>query len=650
MSEEMNVNVNPEAEELSEEKIGEQRQIRREKLKKLQEAGRNPFIHETWNVTAHSMDIKDNFDAMEDQEVSCAGRIMAFRQMGKASFIDIQDKQGRIQCYVRKDAIGDEEYSWFKTYDIGDIVGVEGTVFKTKHGEVSIKVSNIVLLSKSLQVLPNKWHGLKDTDIRYRQRYTDLIMNPEVRETFYKRSRIIHEIKRVLEEDYGYLEVDTPILTPIAGGAAARPFETHHNTLNMDLKMRISNELYLKRLIVGGLDRVYEMGKMFRNEGMDRNHNPEFTSMECYMAYGNMETMMEVTEQVVYKAAMAVNGTPIISYQGKEFDVTPPWRRLNMAEAVKEITGVDFAKIDTDEEAREAAAAYGMDADEIKDFTRGKLIAEMFEEYCEDVPGYLDGPVFVVGHPVEISPLAKRDPEDTRITRRFEAYINCWEIANAFSELNDPIDQYERFVEQQAQLDSGEDDEAHPMDMDFVNALEVGLPPTGGLGIGIDRVIMLITDAPSIRDIILFPTMKPEKKGGAKAAEEKRVQITDKTKIEVEPLFEEYVDFDSFSACDFRAVKIKKCEAVPKSKKLLKFVLNDGSGTDRIILSGIHDYYEPEELVGKTAVAITNLPPRKMMGEESNGMLLSCVNNYDGEEMLNFILLDDAIPAGAKVY
>lgn len=650
MSEEMNVNVNPEAEELSEEKIGEQRQIRREKLKKLQEAGRNPFIHETWNVTAHSMDIKDNFDAMEDQEVSCAGRIMAFRQMGKASFIDIQDKQGRIQCYVRKDAIGDEEYSWFKTYDIGDIVGVEGTVFKTKHGEVSIKVSNIVLLSKSLQVLPNKWHGLKDTDIRYRQRYTDLIMNPEVRETFYKRSRIIHEIKRVLEEDYGYLEVDTPILTPIAGGAAARPFETHHNTLNMDLKMRISNELYLKRLIVGGLDRVYEMGKMFRNEGMDRNHNPEFTSMECYMAYGNMETMMEVTEQVVYKAAMAVNGTPIISYQGKEFDVTPPWRRLNMADAVKEITGVDFAKIDTDEEARAAAIAYGMDAEEIKDFTRGKLIAEMFEEYCEDVPGYLDGPVFVVGHPVEISPLAKRDPEDPRITRRFEAYINCWEIANAFSELNDPIDQYERFVEQQAQLDSGEDDEAHPMDMDFVNALEVGLPPTGGLGIGIDRVIMLITDAPSIRDIILFPTMKPEKKGGAKAAEEKRVQITDKTKIEVEPLFEEYVDFDSFSACDFRAVKIKKCEAVPKSKKLLKFVLNDGSGTDRVILSGIHDYYEPEELVGKTAVAITNLPPRKMMGEESNGMLLSCVNNYDGEEMLNFILLDDAIPAGAKVY
>lgn len=509
MTQDNNTNINPEVEELSEENLTEQRRIRREKLRKLQEAGRNPFIHETWNVTAHSMDIKENFDAMEDQEVSCAGRIMAFRQMGKASFIDIQDKQGRIQCYVRKDAIGDEEYTWFKTYDIGDIVGVEGTVFKTKHGEVSIKVTNLVLLSKSLQVLPNKWHGLKDTDIRYRQRYTDLIMNPDVRETFVKRSRIIHEIKRVLEEDYGYLEVDTPILTPIAGGAAARPFETHHNTLDMDLKMRISNELYLKRLIVGGLDRVYEMGKMFRNEGMDRNHNPEFTSMECYMAYGNMETTMDVTEQVVYKAAMAVNGTPIIKYQGKDFDVTPPWRRLNMADAVKEITGVDFDKITTDEEARAAAVEYGMDKDEIKDYTRGKLIAEMFEEYCEDVPGYLDGPVFVVGHPVEISPLAKRDPEDPRITRRFEAYINGWEIANAFSELNDPIDQYERFVEQQAQLDSGEDDEAHPMDMDFVNALEVGLPPTGGLGIGIDRVIMLITDAPSIRDIILFPTMKP---------------------------------------------------------------------------------------------------------------------------------------------
>ncbi len=504
--------INPEAEdlteEITEEQLTEQRLIRREKLKALQEAGRNPFIHENWKVTAHSEDIKGNFEAMEEQEISCAGRIMAFRHMGKASFIDIQDKQGRIQCFVAKDALGEEEYNWFKTYDIGDIIGVEGVVFKTRTGEVSIKAEKVVLLSKSLQVLPNKWQGLKDQDQRYRQRYVDLIMNPKVREMFYKRASIIHEIKRVLEEDYGYLEVDTPILTTIAGGANARPFTTHHNTLDIDMKLRISNELYLKRLIVGGLDRVYEMGKMFRNEGMDRNHNPEFTSMECYMAYGDMDDTMEVTEQLVYKAAMATNGTPILTYQGKEFDVTPPWRRLNMADAVKEITGVDFAKIDTDEEAREACIKYGMDAAEANKMSRGKLIAEMFEEYCEDVPGYLDGPVFVVGHPVEISPLSKRDPEDPRITRRFEAYINGWEIANAFSELNDPIDQFERFAEQQAQLDSGEDDEAHPMDMDFVNALEVGLPPTGGLGVGIDRVIMLITDAPSIRDIILFPTMK----------------------------------------------------------------------------------------------------------------------------------------------
>jgi len=509
MSTESN-NINPEVEESEyAENLTEQRQIRREKLKKLQDAGRNPFLQETWNVTAHSVDIKENFDAMEDEEVSIAGRIMAFRQMGKASFIDIQDKQGRIQCYVRKDEIGDEDYEWFKTYDIGDILGMVGTVFRTKHGEISIRVTKLVLLSKSLQVLPDKWSGLKDQDLRYRQRYVDLIMNQDVRDMFYKRATIIKEMKRVLEEDYGYLEVDTPILTPIAGGANARPFETHHNTLNMDLKLRISNELYLKRCIVGGLDRVYEMGKMFRNEGMDRNHNPEFTSMECYYAYGNMETTMDVTEQLVYKAAMAVNGTPVLSYQGKEFDVTPPWRRLNMADAVKEITGVDFSRIDDDEEARQAAIKYGMDKDEIKDYTRGKLIAEMFEEYCEDVPGYLDGPVFVIGHPVEVSPLAKRDPEDPRITRRFEAYINGWEIANAFSELNDPIDQYERFAEQQAELDAGIDDEAHPMDLDFVNALEVGLPPTGGLGVGIDRCIMLITDAPSIRDIILFPTMKP---------------------------------------------------------------------------------------------------------------------------------------------
>ena len=665
--------VSQEAEaEVSEESLNELRKIRRDKLKALQEAGRNPYLHETWDVTAHSMDIKENFDAMEDQEVSCAGRIMAFRNMGKASFIDIQDKQGRIQCYVRRDVIGDEEYKWFKTYDIGDIVGVTGTVFKTKHGEVSIKTDKVALLSKSLQILPDKWHGLKDTDLRYRQRYVDLIVNPEVKETFVKRAKIIKEIKRVLEDDYGFLEVDTPILTTIAGGANARPFNTHHNTLDIDMKLRISNELYLKRLIVGGLDRVYEMGKMFRNEGMDRNHNPEFTSMECYMAYGNMESVMEVTEQLVYKAALAANGSPVIKYQGKEFDVTPPWRRLDMTDAVKEITGVDFHKIDSDEEAREAAVKQGMKEEDVKDMPRGKIIAEMFEEFCEDVPGYLDGPVFVTGHPVEISPLSKRDPEDPRITRRFEGYINGWEVCNAFSELNDPIDQFERFTIQQKQLDTGADDEAHPMDMDFVNALEVGLPPTGGLGVGIDRVIMLICDAPSIRDIILFPTMKPldsaKKEEGAAAdagagctaeacgvakacgAENARPEKIDFSKVEIEPLFKDFVDFETFSKSDFRAVKVLACEAVPKSKKLLKFTLDDGTGEERTILSGIHAYYEPEELVGKTCIAITNLPPGPMMGIDSCGMLISAVHSEEGEEKLHLLMVDDRIPAGAKLY
>ena len=653
-----NMSVNPEPEELSEDNLNELRKIRREKLKNLQDAGRNPFLLEKWDITAHSMDIKDNFDAMEDQEVSCAGRIMAFRNMGKASFIDIQDKQGRIQCYVRRDAIGDEEYKWFKTYDIGDIVGVEGTVFRTQHGEVSIKATKVVLLTKSLQILPDKWHGLKDTDLRYRQRYVDLIMNPEVRDTFVKRAQIIKEVRRVLESDYGFLEVDTPILTVVAGGANARPFNTHHNTLDLDMKLRISNELYLKRLIVGGLDRVYEMGKMFRNEGMDKNHNPEFTNMECYMAYGNMESVMDVTEQIVYKSAMAVNGTPVIKYQGKEFDVTPPWKRLNMADAVKEITGVDFEKISTDEEARSAAIEKGMDKEEVSKWTRGKIIAEMFEEFCEDAPGYLDGPVFVIGHPVEISPLSKRDPQDPRITRRFEAYINGWEIANAFSELNDPIDQYERFAEQQRQLDLGEDDEAHPMDKDFVNALEVGMPPTGGLGVGIDRMIMLICDAPSIRDIILFPTMKPlngvkdengvnKTESEAPKAEPEKIDFS---KVEIEPLFKDFVDFETFSKSDFRAVKVLACEAVPKSKKLLKFTLDDGSGENRTILSGIHAYYEPEELVGKTCIAITNLPPRAMMGIDSCGMLISAVHSEEGKEKLHLLMVDNHIPAGAKLY
>lgn len=649
---------NPEvSEELTEENLTEQRQIRRDKLKKLQEAGRNPFINETWDVNAYSQSIKDNFDEMDGKEVSIAGRMMAKRGMGKASFIDIQDKEGRIQCHVKKDILGEEEYGWFKTSDIGDIFGLEGKVFKTQRGEITIEVSKMVMLSKSLQVLPDKWHGLKDTDLRYRQRYVDLIVNPEVKETFVMRAKIVHEIKRVLEEQFGFLEVDTPILTVIAGGANARPFETHHNTLDLDMKMRISNELYLKRLIVGGLDRVYEMGKMFRNEGMDKNHNPEFTSMECYMSYGNMEDMMQVTEQVVSQAAIAATGSPVINYQGKTFDLTPPWRRLDMTDAVKEITGIDFRSIDTDEDARKAVIGYGMDEDEVKTMTRGKIIAEMFEEYCEDVPGYLDGPVFVMGHPVEISPLAKRDPEDPRITRRFEGYVNGWEICNAFSELNDPIDQYERFKIQQAELDSGSDDEAHPMDEDFVNALEVGLPPTGGLGIGIDRVIMLITDKPTIRDVILFPTMKPLTASDAakKTAKQwdkdvEKPEKIDFSKVKIEPLFEEMVDFETFSKSDFRAVKVKDCEAVPKSKKLLKFVLDDGTDTDRVILSGIHEYYEPEELVGRTCIAIVNLPPRPMMGIDSCGMLISAVHEEDGKEGLNLLMVDDRIPAGAKLY
>ena len=642
------VNQEPEQEvEVTEEQLTEQRKIRREKLKALQNAGRNPFLHETWDVTAHSMDIKDNFEAMDGQEVSIAGRLMAFRHMGKASFIDIQDKQGRIQVFVGRDQIGSDEYQWFKTYDRGDILGIEGEVFKTRTGEVSVKASKVVLLSKSIQVLPDKWAGLKDQDQRYRQRYVDLIINPEVKETFMKRAQCIKEFRRVLEEDFGYMEVDTPILTTIAGGANARPFNTHHNTLDIDLKLRISNELFLKRCIVGGLDRVYEMGKMFRNEGMDRRHNPEFTNMECYAAYQNMEFTMEVTEQLLYKAQMLVNGTPIMKYQGKEFDVTPPWRRITMEGGIKDLTGVDFEKITTDEEAQAAAIKAGMDPEDVEGLPRGKVIAEMFDHFVEDEPGYLDGPVFVIGHPVEVSPLAKRDPKDPRITRRFEAYINGWEIANAFSELNDPIDQYERFAEQQKALEAG-DDEAHPMDTDFVNAIEVGLPPTGGLGVGIDRCIMLICDAPSIRDIMLFPTMKPMDAKDKPAPKTERK--LDLSKVEIEPLFTDYVDFETFSKSDFRAVKIKECFAVPKSKKLLQFTVNDGSGVDRTILSGIHEWYEPEELVGKTAVAITNLPPRTMMGVESNGMLCSMVYNYDGEEALNFIILDDSIPAGAKLY
>ena len=641
-----NPQVPAEERELTEKEIGEQRQIKRKKLEELREMGRDPYLEETFDVTAWSKDIKDNFDAMEDQEVRVAGRIMAFRRMGKVAFVDLQDKQGRIQVFVARDNIGQDEYNIFKTYDTGDILGITGEVFRTKTGEISIRAREVKLLCKSLQVLPNKWHGLKDTDLRYRQRYVDLIMNEDGRDTFMKRAKIISTMRRVLEEDYDLIEVETPVLGNIAGGAAARPFLTHHNTLDLDMTLRISLELHLKRLIVGGLDGVYEIGKVFRNEGMDKNHSPEFTSMEAYKAYVNLETMMDLMEQVTYKCAMAVNGTPIIKYGDKEFDVTPPWNKIDMTEAVIKVTGIPFDKIDSDEEAIEAAKKYGMTFEDESEWTRGKLIAEMFEDYCEDIPGFLDGPCFVCGHPVEVSPLAKKDPKDPRITRRFESYINGWEMSNAFSELNDPIDQYERFAEQQRQLDLGIDDEAHPMDTDFVNALEVGMPPTGGIGIGVDRLVMLLTDSATIRDVQLFPTMKPEGKGGAK---KERVEI-DFSKVKVEPLFEEEVDFDTFSKSDFRAVKIKSCEEVKKSDKLLKFVLNDGSGEDRVILSGIKQYYDPEELVGKTAIAIVNLPPRKMMGEYSNGMLISAVNEYDGEEMLNLLLVDDRIPAGAKLY
>ena len=497
--------------ELTAKEINEQRQIKRDKLEELRAMGRDPFVHETWDVTAHSRDIRDNFESLEEQPVSVAGRIMAKRRMGKVAFVDLQDKQGRIQIFVARDNIGIDEYEVFKSYDVGDILGINGVVFRTKTDEISIRASEVVLLTKSLQVLPNKWQGLKDVDQRYRQRYVDLIMNEDVRDVFFKISKIIKTIRQVLEEDYGFLEVETPVLSTIAGGANARPLSTHHNALDFDLNLRISLELELKRLIVGGLDRVYEMGKVFRNEGMDKNHSPEFTSMEAYMAYGNLEDMMELMEQVVYKCAMAVNGTPIIKFGEKEFDVTPPWNKIDMTEAVIRTTGIPFDKIDSDEEAIAAAKAYGMNFEDLKEseLTRGKLIAEMFEDYCEDIPGFLDGPCFVCGHPVEVSPLAKKDPKDPRITRRFESYINGWEISNAFSELNDPIDQYERFVAQQRELELGLDDEAHPMDMDFVNALEVGMPPTGGIGIGVDRLVMLLTDQPTIRDVQLFPIMKP---------------------------------------------------------------------------------------------------------------------------------------------
>jgi len=633
--------------------LNEMLQIRRQKLKDLQDQGKNPFKIEKFNPDHHTTDITDNFEEFEGKEVTLAGRVMSKRGHGKISFMDIQDMKGRIQILSKIDELGEEAYKIISYLDMGDIVGVEGEVFKTQSGEISIKAKKLTLLSKSLQILPEKWHGLKDPDLRYRQRYVDLIVNPEVKETFLLRNKIIKKIREFLD-NLGYLEVETPILGNIAGGANARPFLTHHNALNIDMSLRIANELYLKRLIVGGFDKVYEMGKMFRNEGMDTRHNPEFTNIELYEAYADYNDMMEITENLVAYVAKEVLGTTKVEYQGKTIDFTPPWKRIKMQDAVKEHTGVDFDKINTDEEAIEVAKEHKL---EIKPgMTRGHVISEMFEEFCEQ---YMDQPTFIIGHPVEISPLAKRNPDDPRITNRFEAFANCWEIANAFSELNDPIDQRERFEEQLRQKEYG-DDEAHPMDEDFLNAIEVGLPPTGGLGIGVDRLIILLTNQASIRDVIFFPTMKPiglekaENGGLSKETYETYDKLTteeiDLSKVKVEPLFEDMVDFETFSKSDFRVVKVKNCEEVPKSKKLLKFTLDDGSEKERVILSGIKEYYSAESLIGKTLLAICNLPPRKMMGIDSEGMIISAICEYDGEEKLNLIMLDDNIPAGSKLY
>ena len=627
---------------------------RREKLKNLQEAGKDPFQITKYDVTHHSEEIRNHYSELEGKEVSIAGRMMFKRVMGKASFCNVQDLQGSIQVYVARDSIGEDSYKDFKKYDIGDILGIRGEVFTTKTGEISVHAAEVTLLTKSLQVLPEKFHGLTNTDLRYRQRYVDLIMNPESKETFIKRSRIIKEIRRFLDER-GFMEVETPMLVSNAGGAAARPFETHYNALDEDVKLRISLELYLKRLIVGGLERVYEIGRVFRNEGVDTRHNPEFTLMELYQAYTDYEGMMELTESMFRYLAETVCGSSKITYNGIEIDLGQPFARLTMNDAIKKYAGIDFDEVKTDEEAKALAKERGIEYEERH--TKGDIINLFFEEYCEKE---LIQPTFIMDHPVAISPLTKKKPSDPEKVERFELFINTWEMCNAYSELNDPIDQRERFALQDAAFEAG-DEEANHTDEDFLNALEIGMPPTGGIGYGIDRLVMLLTDSAAIRDVIAFPTMKSlePKKGEAKAdkpveaadpAEGKPVVKIDLSRVKVEPLFEDAVDFDTFSKSDFRVVKVEACEAVPKSKKLLKFTLNDGTDRKRTILSGIHDYYEPEELVGKTCVAITNLPPRKMMGIDSEGMLISAVYEYDGQEGLNLLMLDDSIPAGAKLY
>ncbi|WP_368501674.1 lysine--tRNA ligase [Phascolarctobacterium succinatutens] len=645
-----------EAAVLTENEINEQMQVRIDKMHKIEEHGWKPFGYR-FLYTHRAADIAAQFDELSEKEteVKMAGRIMAIRGHGKTCFMDMQDKTGRIQVYVRKDVIGEENYALIKLMDIGDTVGITGTAFRTHMGELSIKANSVEMLSKSLRPLPEKWHGLKDVETRYRQRYVDLIVNPEVRDTFVKRSQIIRSVREVLDS-HDFLEVETPILNTIAGGAAARPFISYHNALDMQVYMRIAPELYLKRLIVGGMDRVYEMGRVFRNEGIDNRHNPEFTSVEIYQAFADYRDMMDLTEEVVVKTAEKVLGTTTINYEGTTIELASPWKRMSMIEAVKEYSGKDFTNVTDLEEARAIAKELNVAVE--PSFGIGKIINACFEEYVEDK---LIQPTFITGHPKEISPLAKSNPENPEITDRFEAYIYGREICNGFTELNDPIDQKERFLKQVEERANG-DEEANMMDEDFVNALEYGLPPTGGLGIGIDRLVMFLTNSSTIRDVLFFPTMKPLGKAAvsekpefmqatvAAPVEEAKEEVIDFSKVVIEPAYEEFVDFDTFCKSDIRVVKVKECTAVPKSKKLLKFVLNDGTGTDRVILSGIHAFYEPEELVGKTLVAIVNLPPRKMMGIDSCGMLLSAIHEEEGAEKLNLIMVDNRIPAGARLH
>ena len=636
--------------------LSEQMKVRREKLATLQSEGHDPF-HETffdWNAT--SQQIKDNFDAMEGQEVRVAGRLMSKRGMGKVSFCDLQDRDGRIQLYARQDEMDETVYKTFKKYDIGDIMGVDGEVFRTQRGEMSVRAKNITLHSKSLLPLPEKFHGLQDKELRYRQRYVDLMVNPDVKRNFVVRSQFIKFMRDYLD-NMGYIEVETPVLSTIAGGAAARPFITHHNTLDLDMYMRIATELPLKRLIVGGMDRVYEIGRIFRNEGMDPKHNPEFTSIELYQAYADFHTMMDIAEGIISGAAMKIHGTYDVEWMGEKISLAPGWRRLSMVDAVKEYAGVDFGAITDNAEAVAAAKAIGVEMNEAAEPTWGNALYACFDQKVEEK---LIQPTFITMYPVEVSPLTKRSPEDPRLTERFELFVCHSELANAYSELNDPIDQRQRFEKQVEQRERG-DDETEMLDEDFLNALEYGMPPTGGMGMGVDRCVMLLTGADTIRDVILFPTMKPLDAGkkpaaapaapvAAETAAPAAAEVIDFSKVEIEPLFADMVDFDTFAKSDFRAVKVKECEAVKKSKKLLKFVLDDGTGTDRVILSGIHDTYEPEELVGKTLIAITNLPPRKMMGIDSCGMIISAVHHEEGVEKLHCLMVDDHIPAGAKLY